>query len=110
MAQPANTSKRTIFLSATLAIVAFAAQRAEAYPATPGNTLAISAPSVTRIDNRNYRHCHNKQVHVVCYTSMPGEPEAKAPHERHLGRKSPRERDLLDEHRHLGHGEWLWRD
>lgn len=110
MAQPANTSTTTYFLSAMLAIAAFGVQRAEAYPATPGNKIATPAPSVSWVDNRSYRHCHNKQVHVVCYKSMPGEPEARAPHERHLDRKTSRKGDRLDKRRHLGHGEWLWRD
>ena len=83
MAHFTKTIRRTgILLSTAAATTAFAAHYAEAYPAASWNVSAITVPSVTRIDSRSYRHCHNLPVRVVCYKTQGGQPEAQASHQR----------------------------
>lgn len=76
-------------------------QRAEAYLSAPSIESEVSDPVLTRIDNRDYRHCHNKGVHVVCYTSLSGASEPKGSHERRTDRRAATKGHGLIEHHHM---------
>ncbi|HVT27223.1 MAG TPA: hypothetical protein VHE81_04325 [Lacipirellulaceae bacterium] len=78
-------------------------QQVQAYPSTFGWESGTINPSLTRIDSRSYRHCHNKGVHVLCYTSLPGAPETKSPHQRQIERRAATKGYKFDEHRHVRH-------
>ncbi len=74
-----------IILSAAAAVGCLAGQYACAYPEISIRSLAISSPSLTLVDTRSYRHCHNRPtgIYVSCYTKEPGETEAQAPRKRY---------------------------
>jgi hypothetical protein len=105
----AMKKKTCMFLGASIVVSAFIAQHAKAYPATSIIVGAVSTPSFTRIDNRSYRHCHNRPPHVYCYTRKPGG------HETHVrDRSTHSETEIPDHsygwhHRHR-HGGLPWRD
>ena len=74
-----------IILSAAAAMSGSTGQYVYAYPADPIVSVAVSAPFLTRIDTRSYRHCHNRPtgIYVDCYTREPGEHEAQTPRQRY---------------------------
>jgi hypothetical protein len=99
--------KTCMFLGVSIVASAFIAQHAEAYPSALAR--AVATPSFTRIDNRSYRHCHNRPPHVYCYTRKPGGHETHVPdHAAHRKTRIPDH--SYGWHRHHRDGGLPWDD
>ena len=99
-------------LSTALAAIVFWSGDAHAVSGySPRQLLAAAGlSSVIQIDNRLYRHCHNKGVRVVCLTADPWSPEA----EELRRRRGAFDSDHQKHHEHDGRDmkeqrDWLWR-
>jgi hypothetical protein len=98
--------KAGAFLSAAVAVSAVLAQHVDAHPAASIGANSVSGLTITRVDDRPYRHCHYLPVRVVCYASLSGTHKTKDPPERKLHQRSPVEFD--GRHYRTHHGEPWW--
>ncbi len=101
----ATVVRRGVILSAVVAVNCFTGQYAYAHPKNPIVSVAVSAPSFTRIDTRSYRHCHYRPPHVFCYTRKPGDLAPPAPPLRSRDSRATKDKSPSDHH-HARH-RWL---
>jgi hypothetical protein len=104
-----TTVRGGIILSAAAAVSCLAGEYAYAYPEISIRSLAISSPSLTLVDTRSYRHCHNRPtgIYVSCYTKEPGEHEAQAPRQRYGDSRGAID-NAESHHHHVRHRSFRW--